>query len=52
MAVRAFDAEIAIIAHSVKTPEAAAVRYEFWRSALSRIKNDQSGKLYKENLTF
>lgn len=38
MAIKAFDAEIATISHSVKTPEAAAIRYEFWRSALQRVK--------------
>ena len=43
MAIKAFDAEIATISHSVRTPEAAAVRYEFWRSALKRIKAKKSG---------
>lgn len=44
MAVKAFDAEIATISHSVKTPETAAIRYEFWGSALKRIKRKESGK--------
>ena len=43
MAVKAFDAEIATISDLAKTPEAAAIRYEFWRSALKRIKENQSG---------
>lgn len=43
MAVKAFDAEIATIAHTVKTPEAAAIRYEFWKSGLHRIKTNESG---------
>lgn len=38
MTIKAFDAEIATICHSTKTPEAAAIRYEFWRSALNRVK--------------
>lgn len=44
MAVKAFDAEIATIAHMVKTPEAASMRYEFWKTGLNRIKEGQSGK--------
>lgn len=44
MAVKAFDAEIATISHSVKTPEAAAIRYEFWKSGLKRIRSRESGK--------
>lgn len=44
MAVKAFDAEIATISHSVKTPEAAAIRYEFWGTALKRIKRNESGR--------
>lgn len=43
MAVKAFDAEIATISQTVKTPEAAAIRYEFWSSALKRIKQKESG---------
>lgn len=45
MAVKAFDAEIARIAHTVKTPEAAAIRYEFWKSGISRIKSKESGNV-------
>ena len=45
MAVKAFDAEISTIAHTVKTPEAAAIRYEFWKSGLKRIKSNESGKI-------
>lgn len=44
MGIKAFDAEIALISHSTKTPEAAAIRYEFWSSALKRIRKKQSGK--------
>lgn len=47
MAIKAFDAEIATIAHTVKTPEAAAIRYEFWKSGLKRIKLKESGKIKK-----
>ena len=45
IAVKAFDAEIAMIAHSVKTSEAAAVRYEFWKIGLQRIKSKESGNI-------
>ena len=44
MAIKAFDAETATISHSVKTPEAAAIRYEFWRIGLRKIKCKESGK--------
>lgn len=43
MAIKAFDAETATISHSVKTPEAAAIRYEFWRIGLRKIKSKESG---------
>lgn len=44
MAIKAFDAETATISHSVKTPEGAAMRYEFWRIGLRKIKAKDSGK--------
>ena len=44
MAIKAFDAETATIAHSVKTPEAAAIRYEFWRIGSKKIKSKEAGK--------
>jgi hypothetical protein len=43
LAVKAFDAESATISHAVKTLDAANIRYEFWRSALKRIKAGQPG---------
>lgn len=44
MAIKAFDAEMATISHSVKTPEGAAMRYEFWRIGLRKIKAKDSGR--------
>ena len=54
MAVKAFDAEIATIAHSVKTIDAATIRYGFWCSALERIrlkKTDIDGHPLVEDLS-
>lgn len=43
MAIKAFDAETATIAHAVSKPEAASIRYEFWRIGLTKIKSTEPG---------
>lgn len=41
-AIKAFDAEISTIADSAKSYEAASMRYEFWRTALEKIRKRES----------